>query len=341
MLRGLTHHWRLTLSVLLAAAVATTVLVGAVIVGDSLRASLHRLTLDRLGDIDWALVAEEPFREALADEVPVGSGSTRSVAAPTFILRGSAVEPSSGRLAAGVQLVGVDQRFGQFYDDLGDALTRALERASGQLFPSVVLNRALAQELAVDAGDSILLNVRQARDIPRASLLGNRADGRELAGLRVTVTRVLPDRGPGRFDLEAHQAQPRNAFVSLAVLQRRLDRAGRVNALLVGDSEHPTETDPLAETIRRALTFDDLGLRTTSLDDLLRISNRRFVLRDATVRTVTRLARQKGYPAQTVLGYLAFTCPPALRPDGERVVEVVDHRGRLRSSIAWMVEAVL
>lgn len=305
MLRGLTHHWRLTLSVLLAAAVATTVLVGAVIVGDSLRASLRRLTLDRLGGIDWSLVADQPFREALVEDVHSGSESRELVAAPAFILRGSAVEPDSGRVAGGVRLIGIDARFGTFYGGQGAALTSALEPTPGQLFPTAVVNRSLATELDVEAGDSILLNVRQMRDIPRESLLGNRPDARQLAGLRVTVTRVLPDRGPGRFDLESHQAQPRNAFVSLAVLQRRLDRPGRVNALLVGDTDRPAETASLGDTITRAIGFEDLGLRATRSEGVLRISNRRFVLRDRTVEAVDRLAGDRGCIAQTVLGYLA------------------------------------
>ena len=52
MRRSLAHYWRLNLAVLLAAAVATAVLTGALLIGDSIRGSLRDLTLDRLGKID-------------------------------------------------------------------------------------------------------------------------------------------------------------------------------------------------------------------------------------------------------------------------------------------------
>ena len=41
MLRGLKHYWKMNLAVLLAAAVNTAVLTGALIVGDSVRGSLR------------------------------------------------------------------------------------------------------------------------------------------------------------------------------------------------------------------------------------------------------------------------------------------------------------
>ena len=69
MRRSLIHFWRIHLAVLLGTAVATAVLTGALLVGDSVRGSLRDLTLDRLGRIDYALVSEQFFREELASEL--------------------------------------------------------------------------------------------------------------------------------------------------------------------------------------------------------------------------------------------------------------------------------
>ena len=49
MRRSLSYFWRIQLAVLFGAAVATAVLTGALLVGDSVRGSLRDLTLDRLG----------------------------------------------------------------------------------------------------------------------------------------------------------------------------------------------------------------------------------------------------------------------------------------------------
>ena len=56
MRRSLTHFRWINLAVLLGAGVATAVLTGALLVGDSVRGSLRDLALERLGRIDHALV---------------------------------------------------------------------------------------------------------------------------------------------------------------------------------------------------------------------------------------------------------------------------------------------
>ena len=49
------------ISVLLGVAIATAVLTGALIVGDSVRGSLRYLALDRLQNVDFALVGDRFF----------------------------------------------------------------------------------------------------------------------------------------------------------------------------------------------------------------------------------------------------------------------------------------
>ena len=52
MKKNLLYYWRINLAVLLGAAVATVVLTGALLVGDSVKGSLRDLILDRLGNVD-------------------------------------------------------------------------------------------------------------------------------------------------------------------------------------------------------------------------------------------------------------------------------------------------
>src|SRR5688572_3118171 len=54
-LRSLRFHWRGHLGVLLGAAVGSAALIGALVVGDSVRLSLRELALQRLGWIDAAM----------------------------------------------------------------------------------------------------------------------------------------------------------------------------------------------------------------------------------------------------------------------------------------------
>src|SRR5206468_9202443 len=81
---NLTGHWRGNLAVLLGVAVATAVLTGALLVGDSLRGSLRDLTLRQLGWVDHVLISQHFIREDLADQLGTEN------ACPAILLQGSA-----------------------------------------------------------------------------------------------------------------------------------------------------------------------------------------------------------------------------------------------------------
>ena len=63
--KSLLHYWRVNLAVMLGIITGTAVLTGALIVGDSVRGSLQRLTIERLGRINEILIADHFFSEQL------------------------------------------------------------------------------------------------------------------------------------------------------------------------------------------------------------------------------------------------------------------------------------
>jgi ABC-type antimicrobial peptide transport system permease subunit len=231
-LRGLLYHWRGNLAVLLGVAVGTSVLTGALLVGDALRGSLRDLTLRRLGWVDQALVAPKFFRVTVADGLPAER------IAPALLLQATADRP--GGSVRRVTLLGVDERFGVPVKD------------------GVVLGSALAGELKVKAGDAVTFRVQKAADVPRESLLGKRDDA--FTALSFRVADVLDEDAFGsRFALQPTPEAPRNAFVPLAELQEALAQPGRANALFVGGLGAG-----LTEAIRARLDLSDWGLRLTT-----------------------------------------------------------------------------
>src|SRR5690606_34651964 len=65
--RSLRYYLRSHLGTIAGAAIATAVLTGALLVGDSVRESLRRMALSRLGSIDHALVSgDRLFQDDLA-----------------------------------------------------------------------------------------------------------------------------------------------------------------------------------------------------------------------------------------------------------------------------------
>ncbi len=288
MLRSLTHFWRLHLAVLLGAAVTATVLTGSLAVGDSMRASLRRLWLERLGDVELAMVAPRFFRAQLADEMarrlpgaaprvaglrtPPGAtqgagqgaawgaaqGPARGVmVAPLILLRGTAVHASLRRRAARIAILGVDQRFAALFP--GEPAPAGGAPGSAGLTP-VILNQTLARQLGARPGDDVLLSWEQPSAIPRELLLAAKDPETQLATHRFTVAGVVADRGAGSFDLVPGQAAPRNAFLPLAELQRELGEEGRVNALLVGRLPPDTGAPAVEAALVDGLRLDDLGL---------------------------------------------------------------------------------
>src|SRR5687767_14339349 len=89
---SLRHYRRIHLAVALGVAIATAVLTGALLVGDSVRGSLRDLTLERLGRIDSALVSGQMFREELADELASDADFKRHFTdtVPAILITGSA-----------------------------------------------------------------------------------------------------------------------------------------------------------------------------------------------------------------------------------------------------------
>ncbi len=298
MYRSLIHYWRVNLAVLAGAAVATAVLTGALIVGDSIRGSLRDLTLERLGNVDRALVGERFFREELAADLAAG---VEAAPVPAILLRGTAVHGDTGARASNVAVQGVDGRFATLFPDAAFDFSRA----QGQIFPSIVINESLRRELDAAPGDSLIVSFARASDIPRDTLMGEKDPQEVLGRVRVTVRSVVADRGVGRFGLQPNQQTPLNAFVDLKQIQRALGQREQVNAVLLPGAGAGAEAD--AAALAGAIDFDDLGLVLEDAGDHLTITSREFVLRPNVDAAIGAVAGQLGRTLLRTQSYLANT----------------------------------
>lgn len=308
-LPSLRHYWRSNVAVVLTAAVAASVLTGALMVGDSVRGSLRQLTLDRLGGIDHALLGAGFFREGLRDEL-AGDAAFSARYGPVsaaILMQGSVVDPESGRRAARVNVQGIDDDFGSFFPGAAEQLD--LSRRDGQLFASLAVNRSLAEALAVETGDSVVLYLERPSEAPRASLMGEKDPEDQLESMRLSVVAVLDDEGPGRFQLAPHQSQPLVGYVRLRDLQRELDRRGLANALLVGELAEAGEPEAAAldleQRIRSHARAADFSLEFAEGEGHLRVTSSQIVFGEELAGAVEVLARDQGVEAIGVSTYLA------------------------------------
>jgi putative ABC transport system permease protein len=304
-LSSLRHYRRIHLAVALGVAVATAVLTGALLVGDSVRGSLRDLTLQRLGRIDSAIVAGHMFRAELANEVAGDAGFKAHFASvqPAILLNGTLQAGSRGdtRRATSISVIGCQPQFWSIGSG-GPAGPLSDEDAA--------ITESLANELNVRVGDSILLQIPVAGSIPADSPLGAKQLEKTSRSRRFRVAAVLPPLGLARFGLVPSQQLPRNVFVTLAALQKLVDQPGKANAILVAtDRPAAAAGDDAQSALRTALRprLEDYGVRVEELASpthCVQISADELVLPAEVVRAVGQAFNGESQPVVT---YLANT----------------------------------
>ena len=307
---------------LLGVIAATAVMGGALIVGDSVKASLRQLTIERLGKIDDALSGFRFVREQLASDIAakggeqlVGTGLEDF--SPAIVMQ-AALQARSGesvRRAGQVNVYGFDDRAWSLVESGGVKAPRGT---------NVVLNARVAAEIGVRVGDEITVWIELPSMVPRDTLMGNKDNDSQEINLK--VSEIVPEtNGLSRLGLLPSQALPLNAFVDLRVLQERLEleevkptrrdpagKAARVNAIFVHDNspKHATpiqQSSALTDALKRALTLSDLNLRlvdNSSINGIV-LESEQMILEDKLVDAAQRTARDMKLVTAPVMVYLA------------------------------------
>lgn len=297
--RGLTWYWRTNAAVVFGVFIAVAVLTGSLLVGDSVRASLRRMAVERLGRTEAAVAGTHFFRYQLAaDVMAADSGRDIAGAVSLIALDAVAIEPSSGRRAGSVQLYGVDQQFWLFHGV-------DVQGPSGRL---AFVSHALAAELGLEEDSALLLRVQQPSAIPSSVLQGRRSE--VARALRVNVAATLPGERLGEFSLGSGQAPVRAVFVPLDRVQRELQLEDRANVLLARGDDGETDTAAsLDRALATAADAADLGIALEPLEHAhaLSLESRAGFVEPAVRQAVERSAADLGLAVAPVLTYIANT----------------------------------
>lgn len=226
--RSLVFHARSHLGVLIGAAIGSAALIGALVVGDSVRISLKEMALSRLGRTQLSLSSGDRFfRAKLASEMAgeiseeLGVGFTAAIQ-----IQGTANSVDSSARANHVQALGVDESFWSF----ANTAPSFTEIPEGE----VVLNEPLATQLNASVGDTILLRVLKPSLLSRDASIAPQDD--VAVAMRVDVHGIVSDEEFGRFSLRANQIAPFNAFLNASYLQSKIDLEGKANLMLASGS---------------------------------------------------------------------------------------------------------
>ncbi|MEJ7618877.1 MAG: ABC transporter permease, partial [Pyrinomonadaceae bacterium] len=340
--RSLIYYWRTNLAVIFGVATAVSVLAGALLVGDSVRASLRDLFLQRVGHTEHVVAAENFFREQLADEIqadPDFAASGFAAACPMIALEGTVTHETSGRRGSSVQVYGVDERFWRFHGGEKEASAAQAPRGSETL-----LSPGLADELKIEAGDVLLLRAEKPSAIPVESLHGRKEDvGRTL---RLTARGALPASAFGEFSLRPQQSTVRAVFVPLALLQKALEQNAQSNTMLISAdrspaAEAPPATGRLQELLKKHFRLEDLGLKLRALIDQkgIAVESESALISDAVAEAAGAAAEKLNMRRVPILSYLANSIRAGERRIPYSIVTALDEASFEDLQAASFVEA--
>lgn len=275
-IRTIIHFRRVMLPLAAGIAAASAVIVGALIVGDSVRGSLRNIAMDRIGSVDRVLMAPRWFDSRLVDNANrsleksgrhatgvmyltqvVAEHRPEQPATPETITGPASPAPVTPSVlrAQEMTLFGITDSFWQ----LGSVLPKTLPRGE-----QIVLNQSLADKLNAKIGDAVTLKVAREAVVPADSVLGKR-EVETIALPRWRVVDIVPDQSLARFSLQSDQRPILNAFAEKGALQNALDITDQYNAVfatLPTNNTTPTASHLSEQILMPSIepSLNDLGL---------------------------------------------------------------------------------
>ncbi|MDM8160846.1 ABC transporter permease [Labilibaculum sp. K2S] len=254
-------------AVFLGTIVSTAVLTGALIIGDSVKYSLHDLVNLRLGKVEYAMPTGDRYvRAELAKDIQADINVN---AAALLQVKGIAIQPENKTRTNNIQAYGVDHEFWKF------SSAQQIDLKAGEA--AVSLN--LADKMRLKIGDEFLLRVEKGSLIPVNAPFVSDED--QTMALRVKVKAIAGDQELGRFSLKNNQVAPYNVFLSRDYLAGEMEMEGRANLLLASPAGGSAlSLSDVEGSLEKNWNVKDAGLEIRSVkgkDQLELISDRVFI----------------------------------------------------------------
>ena len=263
-LQSLRYYRKLNFAVVLGIALSTAILVGALVVGDSVRYTLQQIVAQRLGKTSRVITAgERLFSQQLATGIARQTGAETSA-----LLRSNGFGVIGGGDTRINQLAiwGVDSLFGRFGGH-PDAFNFTENE--------VAINEEVARLTELKPGDEFLLRVNKLNTFPANTPFVSVKENS--VGVYVKIKSILTAADLGNFQLQNGQSAPRNIFLNIGWLNRQMELQAKANVILVGEKYLGQD---LAQILRQNWKMEDLNLQVrenAQLNYTELISDRVFV----------------------------------------------------------------
>ncbi|MBL7968652.1 MAG: ABC transporter permease [Prolixibacteraceae bacterium] len=263
-LRTIRHYLKLNFTIVLGIALSTAILVGALIIGDSVRYSLQQITVQRLGKTSQVITAgERLFGQQLAEKM---AAKTHSQVAPVLRANGFGVINGGELRINQLAVWGIDKAFGDFSDK------PELFNLKGN---EVAINENLASLSGLKVGDQLLLRLNKLNTFPANTPFVSEKEA--TVSFQVSIAKILKTDELGNFNLKNIQSAPRNVFLNLDELNRQMGLQEKANVLLFAGVDANIN---LTKALQESWSLSDLNLtvrENQSLNYTELISDRVFV----------------------------------------------------------------
>ncbi|HTY62644.1 MAG TPA: ABC transporter permease [Acidobacteriota bacterium] len=318
LLRNLSYYRRTNIPVIAGVALAVAVLSGALLVGQSVRASLRRLLYERIGTTESLVTAEHFFGEKLAASLNSDIDSC-----PIIYLKGVVIREETGVRMHEVNVYGIDNRFWKF------------QGVDVPAFPddrAAYVGEPLAGQLNIRKEDGLLLRVDTPEAIPREWLYGRRDSGGRT--LRLRCRRILSAGQMGEFALRPSQGNIHSIFVPMKRLQKDLSQQAQINAILLARPQKVQTLASVSDLLKDHCALQDLNLRFQAFASGkgFSLESAGIILDGQSAEAAIQTAASMGMEASPVYTYLANSIRANGREVPYSVITAADFgKGALRS----------
>ena len=243
-----TRYYKL---VALAVFITVTVIVGSLVVGDSVRTTLVKRVAERLGDTETIIFSRNSFMSEKLLETPLFGETTRGILL------------TNGFISQRGKLIPV---FVWGVDDL------SISRGTAKI------NEVLAKELTANNSDNIVLRLPATGLVPSGSLF---VTENYTTSLRLANDGIVSAADGGNISMKNEQLIPFNIFVDRKELAEALEVEGKINLIL-------DEKQISSDDLNKVWDYTSSGLSVEHKDHFTEIISDRVFLQEQVVETISR-----------------------------------------------------
>ncbi len=255
LIRNLIYYRKKHISVVSGVILSSTILIGALIIGDSVSYSLKRIVDKRLGKVQYALSSgDRVFRQKLGYDL---SNKSDVICSAILYTKGVIISDGGADRLNNIQFYGVDEYFDDFNLTPG---------TYNNLSPDeIVVNSYIASRMNLSAGDEVLLRFEKLDTMPKDSPLSD--DSESTVAERFRIKLIADDDNFGRFGLKSEQIAPFNVFLSIGKLASLMQMENSANLLLVNQNpENQLGLEELNADLKSVWNIEDSGIKLTLIE---------------------------------------------------------------------------